>query len=82
MLSRLHAMPRWAVPLATVVLVFIGLSAGPVLGGLCLLAIAFFLSWLAYLAWPQLPRQGRVLRMVVLVPLTAIGVARLLGLWG
>jgi hypothetical protein len=33
-LKRLHAMPRWAIPLATAVLVFVGLSADAVIGGL------------------------------------------------
>jgi hypothetical protein len=81
-LTRLHAMPRWTVPLATVVLVFVGLYAGPVLGGLCLLAVAAFLGWLAYLAWPQLSRGGRLGRSLVLGLLAGVALARLLGLWG
>jgi hypothetical protein len=81
-LKRLHAMPRWTVPLATVVLVFVGLFAGPVVGGLCLLAVAAFLGWLAYLAWPQLSRGGRVARALVLGMVTGVAVARLLDVWG
>ncbi len=80
-LTRLHAMPRWTVPVATVVLVFVGLFAGPVVGGLCLLAVAAFLGWLAYLAWPQLSRGARVARALVLGMVTGVALARLLGLW-
>jgi hypothetical protein len=78
----MHAMPRWTVPLATVVLVFVGLYAGPVLGGLCLLTVAAFLGWLAYLAWPQMSRGARVVRALVLGVLAGIALARLLGFWG
>lgn len=81
MLTRLHAMPRWTVPLATVVLVFVGLFTGPVLGGLCLLVVAAFLGWLAYLAWPQLSRGGRIGRSLVLGILTGVALARMSGFW-
>lgn len=80
-LTRLHAMPRWTVPLATVVLVFVGLFTGPVLGGLCLLVVAAFLGWLAYLAWPQLSRGGRIGRSLVLGILTGVALARMFGFW-
>jgi hypothetical protein len=81
-LTRLHAMPRWTVPVATVVLVFVGLYAGPVLGGICLLVVAAFLGWLAYLAWPKLGSSGRVGRCLVLGLLVGFALARLTGLWG
>jgi hypothetical protein len=81
-LKRLHAMPRWAVPLATVVLVFVGIYGGAILGGLCLLVLAGFLGWLAYLAWPELKRRDRLVRALVLGLLTGAAVTRLLGLWG
>jgi hypothetical protein len=81
-LKRLHAMPRWTVPLATVVLVFVGLSAGPVIGGLCLLAIAAFLGWLAYLAWPEMSRGSRTVRALLLGMVTGAALARMFGVWG
>lgn len=81
-LKRLHAMPRWTLPLATIVLVFVGMFAGPVIGGLCLLALAAFLGWLGYLAWPQLRRRDRLIRALVLGMLTGVAVARLFGVWG
>lgn len=81
-LTRLHAMPRWTVPVATVVLVFVGLYAGPILGGICLLVVAAFLGWLAYLAWPRLGGIGRVGRCLVLALVTGVALARLTGLWG
>jgi hypothetical protein len=82
LLERLHAMPRWSVPLATLVLVFVGLFAGRVVGGLCLLAVAAFLGWLSYLAWPRLSRGGRVARAAMLGMVTGVGLARLFGVWG
>jgi hypothetical protein len=82
MLKRLHAMPRWTIPLAAIVLVFVGMYAGAVIGGLCLLVLAAFLGWLAYLAWPQLKRRDRLLRALVLGLLTGAAVARLFGVWG
>lgn len=81
-LQRLHALPRWTVPLSTVVLVFVGLYAGPVLGAISLFVIAGFLGWLAYLAWPQMSRSARLVRSLVLGALTGIAIARLLGFWG
>ena len=81
MLKRLHAMPRWTIPLATVVLVFVGLFAGPIIGGLCLLVLAAFLGWLAYLAWPKLKRRDRLIRLLVLGMLTGVAVAQLSGTW-
>jgi hypothetical protein len=81
-LKRLHAMPRWTVPLATVVLVFVGLAAGRIIGGLCLLAVGAFLGWLAYLAWPELSRGGRTARTLVLGLVTGAALARMLGYWG
>ena len=82
LLQRLHAMPRWSVPLATLVLVFVGLFAGPVIGGLCLLAVAVFLGWLSYLAWPRMGRGARVARAAMLGMVTGVGLARLFGVWG
>ena len=81
MLKRLHAMPRWTIPLATVVLVFVGVYAGPLIGGLCLLVLAAFLSWLAYLAWPQLKTRDRLIRLLVLGLLTGAALAQFLGAW-
>jgi hypothetical protein len=80
-LKRLHAMPRWAIPVATVVLVLVGMSAGQVVGGLCLAALTIVLGWLAFLAWPELTTGGRVSRMLVLGMLTGVTLARLLGVW-
>lgn len=81
-LTRLHALPRWTVPVATVVLVFVGLYAGPILGGLCLLMVAAFLGWLAYLAWPKLGGAGRLGRCLVLGLLAGFALTRLTGFWG
>jgi hypothetical protein len=81
-LKRLHAMPRWTIPLATIVLVFVGVYAGAVIGSLCLLALAAFLGWLAYLAWPQLKTRDRLLRSLVLGLLIGAAMARLFGVWG
>jgi hypothetical protein len=78
-LKRLHAMPRWTIPLATVVLVFVGVFAGAVIGGLCLLVLAAFLGWLAYLSWPQLKTRDRLIRLLVLGLLTGAALAQFTG---
>ncbi|MDP9443347.1 MAG: hypothetical protein M3P83_02930 [Actinomycetota bacterium] len=81
LLARLHAMPRWVVPAATVALVLAGMFSPPPVGGVCLLAVAAFLLWLAYLAWPQLSAGGRFSRLLVVALVAAVGVARMTGLW-
>jgi hypothetical protein len=81
-LRRLHALPRWTVPLATAVLVFVGLYSGAVIGGLCLLVVAGFLGWLVYLSWPRLSRNARLVRLLVLGLVVGTALARLSGLWG
>jgi hypothetical protein len=80
-LRRLHALPRWTVPLATAVLVFVGLYSGPVIGGLCLLAVAGFLGWLVLLSWPTLGRTARLVRLLVLGIVVGTALSRLSGLW-
>jgi hypothetical protein len=80
-LRRLHALPRWTVPLATAVLVFVGLYSGAVIGGLCLLVVAGFLGWLVSLSWPQLSRSARLVRLLVLGLVVGSALARLSGLW-
>jgi hypothetical protein len=81
-LRRLHALPRWVVPLATAVLVFVGLYSGALIGGLCLLVVAGFLGWLVYLSWPRLGRGARLVRLLVLGLVVGSALARLSGLWG
>jgi hypothetical protein len=79
-LTRLHAMPRWVVPGATVVLVLVGMTASTVVGVLSLVALAAFMGWLAYLAWPELTAGGRTVRGAVLCLVVATALARATGL--
>lgn len=81
LLSRLHAMPRWIVPAFTVALVLAGMFSPPVIGGLCLLVVAAFLLWLAYLAWPELPRSGRFSRLLIIGIVAGVAIARMTGTW-
>jgi hypothetical protein len=78
-LMRLSAAPRWAV-----FLVFLGLAVGAglapgVWGAVCALVLAGFLSWLLFLAWPQLPTRSRAIRAIVIAILFAAVVVKLTG---
>jgi len=71
----LQRVPRWLfmVGLATVLLV--GLALENAIGGVLLLLLALFLAWLAAIGWRYVSPAGRVLRLVVLLVLVAVGVS-------
>ncbi|MDE3720108.1 hypothetical protein PWG71_01810 [Nocardiopsis sp. N85] len=75
----LHRAPRWFSPLILGVLFVTGLLAPGVAGALCLTPVALFLAWLAYLAWPGMDPRRRVPRVLVVVVITVLAVARFLG---
>jgi len=81
LLAWLHRRPRWLVPLLTVVLTLGGMFLPPLLGGLCLLVVAGFLSWLAALAWPRLGGGARIVRIIVIGMVVAVAFARMTGQW-
>lgn len=78
-LIMLHQLPRAAVGLALLILFALGVVL-PAAAGVFFLAIAFVaLSWLAYLSWPVVPTQAKVLRIITLAALVAVAIWRLAG---
>jgi hypothetical protein len=75
----LHRQPRWLAPVALGALFIAGLMAPGLVGALCLLTVAVFFSWLAFLTWPALARQQRVPRVIMVVVVLVLTVARFLG---
>ncbi|WP_204020132.1 DUF6703 family protein [Sinosporangium siamense] len=62
----LFQLPRWLPPVVLVVLLLVGLAAPSVWGGLAVLPVLLFVTWLAYTSWPSLGARGRFLRVVLL----------------
>lgn len=75
----LHQRPRWLPPVVLGALFIAGLMAPGALGALCLLLVAVFFLWLAFLTWPSLNRQQRVPRVLMLLVVLVLAVARMLG---
>ena len=72
-LARVHALPRWVLPVLMTIILLIGLLANPNespglrIGFFALLFIGLFLVWLLALSWPLLTRSSKVLRVLVAV---------------
>ncbi len=77
-LEQLHALPRWVVPLGTLALVAIGALAPLGLAVPALLVVFVFVAWIAYLSWPAVSSGGRLLRVIMLGLVAAVGVSRFL----
>ncbi|WP_150242015.1 DUF6703 family protein [Nocardiopsis quinghaiensis] len=75
----LHQQPRWLAPLVLGALFVAGLMAPGLVGALCLLLVTAFLVWLAFLTWPSLSAQQRVPRVLMVVVVLVLAVARVLG---
>ncbi|NYH54199.1 hypothetical protein HNR06_003788 [Nocardiopsis arvandica] len=75
----LHQRPRWLAPLVLGALFVAGLMAPGLVGALCLLLVAVFLVWLAFLTWPSLAAQQRMPRVLMVVVVLVLAAARLLG---
>ena len=71
----LHQLPKWLLPLVMVVLLVTGLAVRGPGGGAALVGLTAVLGWLAYISWPQLGGQGRLLRgtaVLVMLVLAAV----------
>ena len=82
LLIKLHAMPRWLVPILLAVFLFFGLIAsGPwaLLGAVFLGIDALFVAWLSALAWPVLTPGSRLARVVVVVVLVGLTILKATG---
>ncbi|WP_026122667.1 DUF6703 family protein [Nocardiopsis halotolerans] len=75
----LHQRPRWLAPLVLGALFITGLMAPGPVGALCLLLVAAFFVWLAFLTWPSLNGQARAARVLMVVVVLVLAVARALG---
>lgn len=83
-LVTLHGMPRWLVPVALAVLLFVGLLlSGPWgwLGAVFLIIIGLFVTWLTALSWPILTPSSKMIRVVVAVALFGLAVLKAMGRW-
>lgn len=78
-LHALTAAPRWSLFLVVLAVVAGGLLLTGVPALILLGALALFLGWLAYLAWPALTGGQRLLRALTVVLVAAAAVARLTG---
>ncbi|MFM8212488.1 MAG: DUF6703 family protein [Actinomycetes bacterium] len=71
-LVRLHALPRWVIPILMTFLLLVGLLANPNetwgfwIGFFGLMFIAVFLGWLLILSWMILVPTSRLLRILVI----------------
>lgn len=75
----LHQRPRWQAPLLLGVLFIVGLMAPGPIGALCLLLVAMFFVWLAFLTWPTLNRQQKTPRVLMTMVVLLLATARILG---
>lgn len=73
----LHQAPGWFLPAALVAALLGGLLLEGVLGAALLALVAFFLGWLAFLAWPRLAGAHRILRCAAVAVLLMLALAQL-----
>ncbi len=70
----LHELPRWAVPIALLVVLIVGFAVPGWIGAAALAALAVFLGWLSYLSWPSLVASRRLMRGLALAAVLALAV--------
>ncbi|MEE2035607.1 hypothetical protein Q8791_00030 [Nocardiopsis sp. CT-R113] len=75
----LHQRPRWLAPLVLGALFIAGLAAPGFVGAACLLLVAAFFVWLAFLTWPSLTGQQKVPRVLMVGVVLVLAVARTQG---
>lgn len=72
LLLKLHALPRWLVPVAMAALLVAGFILEGFLAALCLLLVGLFLLWLVLLSWPVLAPTSKAIRVVVVGAVLAV----------
>ena len=78
----MHALPRWLIVILPAVLLFVGLllrDSWAWLGGIVLLLVWLFLTWLTALSWPALEPRSRFFRALVVLAFGASVVLKFLG---
>jgi hypothetical protein len=76
-MAFLYQLPRWALPIGLAALLIAGLAISGVIGAVIILVLTVFLGWLAYLSWPSIGAQARVLRVAAAVVLIGLAVLQL-----
>lgn len=78
-LTWLSTRPRWVPFVIVLALLLGGLFLPAAAAVLLLVALALFLGWLTYLAWPKLDSGGRLVRVLMIALVVFLLVQRLLG---
>jgi hypothetical protein len=65
-IAYLAQLPRWLPFLVVVAIVLVAAFVGGVAGGVLLVVVAGLLAVLAYMSWPALPPQGRLIRVAAI----------------
>lgn len=76
LLAALHRQPRPLIPIATVVLVLVGLLAPLPVALVALVVVFAFVAWIAYLSWPAVTLSGRLMRLAMLTLIIVMTVTR------
>lgn len=72
LLLKLHALPRWLVPVVMAALLVTGFILEGALAALCLLLVGLFLLWLVLLSWPVLAPTSKAIRVLVVGAVLAV----------
>lgn len=78
LLERLIKLPKMVLPLATVLILAVGVLAPLPIGIPALVVITVWMAWLGYLAWPAVTPGGRALRLATVGIMLVAIVMRLL----
>lgn len=70
-LLRIHALPKFLVPVLIAGLMLLGLFLQPPYSGISLTVVCVFIGWLMYLSWPLLDPRSKLIRFLVFVILVA-----------
>lgn len=82
LLVWLTKLPKMVIPLATVVVLAIGVLAPLPVGVPALAVVTVWMAWLGYLAWPAVTPGGRALRLATVGILLVAIVMRVLPVLG
>ena len=81
-LAKLNRLPRWLIVVLPAILLLGGLllrDSWSWLGGILLLAVWVFLTWLTALSWPALDARGRMIRGIIVLFFGGIVVLKFTG---